>query len=68
MATEIVFAPLKPETDPSDEQFKANFSKILKHGGAHRMFMGAQVEHPDIYQLFIDWDNIDHHMKYTQWE
>ncbi|KAJ9611489.1 hypothetical protein H2200_004673 [Cladophialophora chaetospira] len=67
-ATEIVFLPLKEGSDPQGPRFKNSLETILKQGGPHRMFAGAQVEHPNVQTLFIDWSSIDHHMQFTKWE
>ena len=73
-ATEICFLPLKEGeypvnwAAPQGEKVKEILSTIVKQGGAQRMFHGQQVEHPNIFTLFIDWDSVDHHEKFMAWE
>ncbi|EXJ81149.1 hypothetical protein A1O3_07438 [Capronia epimyces CBS 606.96] len=69
-ATEICFLPLKEESYPDDatstagQKFKSILETILAQDGAQRLYWGPQVEHPSIYNLFIDWDSIGHHEKF----
>ena len=67
-ATEIVFLPLKDTIDPEGQQFQNTLKTIYKTGGPHRMYGAPGVENPSVRNLFIDWSNIDHHMKFTKWE
>lgn len=63
-ATEIVFLPLKEGVSYSDPNVKEFLSTILQQDGSQRLFMGPQVEHPAISNMFIDWASIDHHKKF----
>ncbi|EXJ66106.1 uncharacterized protein A1O5_10721 [Cladophialophora psammophila CBS 110553] len=67
-ATEVVFLPLKEGNDPQGQKLKATLETILKQGGPLRMYSGAQVEHPNVHNLFIDWTSIGHHEKFIAWE
>lgn len=67
-ATEIVFVPLKDAAEAQGQRYKSTLETIVKQGGPHRMFVGAQVEHPNVQNLFIDWSSIDHHIQFTKWE
>jgi hypothetical protein len=67
-ATEIVFLPLKETTDPQGQQYKNTLETIIKHGSPHRMYAGAEIENPNVQNLFIDWSSIDHHMEFTKYE
>ncbi|KIX96646.1 uncharacterized protein Z520_07365 [Fonsecaea multimorphosa CBS 102226] len=65
-ATEVVFLPLKEGNDP--QKLKATLETILKHGQPQRIYAGAQVEHPNVHNFFIDWTSIGHHEKFTEWD
>jgi hypothetical protein len=67
-ATEVVFLPLKESTDPKGAALHSTLEKIVSHGKPIHMWSGPQIEHPTTYNLFIDWNSIEHHMEYTRWE
>ncbi|KIW70731.1 hypothetical protein PV04_02972 [Phialophora macrospora] len=67
-ATEIVSLSLKEGVDAQTPQLKSALETIIKQGRPHRMYAGAQVEHPNVQSLFIDWSSIDHHIQFTKWE
>ena len=67
-ATEVVFLPLKEDTDTRGQKFKSTLETIIKQGGPLRMYAGAQVEHPKVFNMFIDWSSIGHHEEFMKWE
>jgi len=66
--TEIVFLALKETVDVKGQRFLNLPETIIKHGKPHRMYVGAQVEQPNVHYFFIDWSSVDHHMEFTKYE
>jgi len=71
MATEIAELPLKAgisldrRTD-SGRIWEEVLSTVLGQDGAQRCYFGHQVENPSMLRLFVDWDSIDAHKKFTK--
>ncbi|KIX09467.1 uncharacterized protein Z518_00547 [Rhinocladiella mackenziei CBS 650.93] len=69
-ATEIVFLPLKEGDKPEDgttesgQKFAELAQTILAQEGCQFLSFGRQVEHPNICNLFINWDAVDYHTKF----
>lgn len=40
----------------------------LKQPGARRSYVGAEIENPLNFWLFLDWESIEHHMNYQKSE
>ncbi|KAL8875628.1 MAG: hypothetical protein Q9198_006041 [Flavoplaca austrocitrina] len=73
MISEIaIFEASEPNIDlsKSDSPFKANLEQHLKtvltFDGAQAAYYGQVIEKPHIVIVFVNWDNIDSHVRATQ--
>ncbi|KAM3422044.1 hypothetical protein BST61_g2420 [Cercospora zeina] len=72
--TEILVCPLTPGSDIGSDSNEA--SHILKEVGAtlrntdgvQQIQFGMQVEKPDVFQLLVHWDSVDHHKTFMATE
>ena len=74
MATEIFICPLKDGRVPDDansipgQVLKDTLSTLTDQEGFQRAYWGREVENPGTFRLFVDWDSIDAHTKFTKAE
>ena len=73
MISEIaIFEASEPNIDlsKSESPFKVNLEQHLKtvltFDGAQAAYYGQVIEKPHIVIVFVNWDNIDSHVKATQ--
>ena len=71
--TEFFTGILKPGTNISDPnspaaQLIADIlqNTVFQQEGVQRGFVGQQLESPNVLNLFIDWDTLEHHVKFTK--
>lgn len=72
--TEILVCALKPGSDIGSESNEA--AQILKEvgttlkktDGVQQIQFGMQVEKPDVFQLLVHWDSVDHHKAFMATE
>lgn len=74
MATEIAIFPLKDGKYPDDsnsaagQTLKDTLNTLIEQPGFQRAHWGREVENPNIFRLFVDWDSVDAHMDFTKKE
>ncbi|KAJ9651890.1 hypothetical protein H2198_008854 [Neophaeococcomyces mojaviensis] len=74
MATEIAAFNLKDGKRPDDANSAAGqvlrdtLDTLTQQKGFQRAYWGREVENPDRFRLFVDWDSVDAHMDFTKTE
>lgn len=74
MATEIAIFPLRAGKRPDDassgpgQVLKDTLDTLTEQPGFQRAYWGREVENPDTFRLFVDWDSVDAHIEFTKKE
>ncbi len=74
MATEIAVFPLKEGMRPDDansqpgQVLKDTLNTLTEQKGFQRAYWGREVENPDVFRLFVDWNSVDDHIAFTKAE
>ena len=74
MATEIAIFPLKEGKRPDDansqpgQVLKDTLNTLTEQKGFQRAYWGREVENPDVFRLFVDWDTVEDHITFTKSE
>lgn len=42
------------------------FQPLLRSNGCQSHHWGRQIEYPDVATIFVGWDSVDHHTKFTE--
>ena len=67
--TEVAQLFLKAGQDPTKPGkaqtiWQEAVDAVLAHEGSLRLYWGTEVENPQTFRLFIDWEKLEHH---TDW-
>ena len=74
MATEIAIFPLKEGKRPDDansqpgQVLKETLNTLTEQKGFQRAYWGREVENPDTFRLFVDWDTVEDHIAFKKSE
>lgn len=73
MATEIVIFPLRAAIPNSIDiatapGVKDLFDVLTEENGFQRAYWGREIENPNTFRLFVDWDSPDAHTEFTKKE
>ena len=74
MATEIVVFKLQEGKYPDDassaagQVLKDTLEQLTEQKGFQQAYWGREVENPDTFRMFVDWDSIDAHTEFTKKE
>lgn len=74
MATEIVIFPLREgkKTDDTNnavrQGLKDLFDTLKDQNGFQRAYHGREIENPNTFRLFVDWDSPEAHEEFTKKE
>jgi len=74
MATEIASFKLKDGKRPDDansaagQTLRDTLDTLTQQKGFQRAYWGRELENPDTFRLFVDWDSVDAHMDFTKTE
>lgn len=72
MATEIVIFPLREgkKTDDTNnavrQGLKDLFDTLKDQNGFQRAYHGQEIENPNTFRLFVDWDSPEAHEEFTK--
>ena len=74
MATEIAIFQLKEGKSPEDansaagQVLKDTLNTLTEQKGFQRAYFGTELENPNTFRLFVDWDSVDAHIGFTKQE